>query len=303
MKRNNWLYVSLLGVLLFSCHRTEKKTKVTETRTAGETTILVDESFSRILDQQIQVFTSDYPEAKVHTLPGNEARIIPELYKGKLGMIVLSRLLSPSEERYFKQKQIPVVADRFAIDGIALITHQQSTDTTITVQEVFDILKGKGEGKRRLVFDNAASSTVRYFLESAGVKQLPSSGVYTLNTSNDVIKYVAESKDYFTIGLVGVNWLMANSSEMQGYLSDVKAMGVKDLPGKKGDDAFYKPTQNNLINGVYPFLRNIYIINCEGKNGLGTGFANWLSSPRGQLIVLKSGLGPHKMVSREFNLK
>ena len=80
-------------------------------------------------------------------------------------------------------------------------------------------------------------------------------------------------------------------------------MGVKNLKGKKGDDAFYTPKQINLINGIYPFLRNVYIIDCEGRDGLGTGFANWLMSPRGQLIVLRSGLGPHKIVPREFNLK
>ena len=80
-------------------------------------------------------------------------------------------------------------------------------------------------------------------------------------------------------------------------------MGVKNLEGKKGGDKFYKPNQNSLINGVYPFLRNIYVINGEGTNGLGTGFATWLNSPRGQLIVLKSGLGPHKMISRDFNIK
>jgi phosphate transport system substrate-binding protein len=63
------------------------------------------------------------------------------------------------------------------------------------------------------------------------------------------------------------------------------------------------PSQNNLINGKYPFLRNVYVINCEGRDGLGTGFANWLCSPRGQLIVLKSGLGPHELRAREFNIK
>ena len=90
---------------------------------------------------------------------------------------------------------------------------------------------------------------------------------------------------------------------MAHILQQVKMMGVKNLPGKKGDDAYYKPTQDHLISGVYPFLRNIYIINGEGKTGLGTGFANWLLSQRGQLIVLKSGLGPHKLTSRDFNLK
>src|SRR5690606_33198412 len=103
--------------------------------------------------------------------------------------------------------------------------------------------------------------------------------------------------------VVGVNWLLASNSNMTSYIAKVKMMGVKNIKGKKGDNAFYRPDQKNLISGIYPFLRNVYIINCEGRDGLGTGFANWLMSPRGQLIVLRSGLGPHKMMSRDFNLK
>ncbi|WP_449435942.1 substrate-binding domain-containing protein [Pedobacter steynii] len=115
------------------------------------------------------------------------------------------------------------------------------------------------------------------------------------------MKYVSENKNF--IGVVGVNWLIANNSNMTSYIAKVKTMGVRNIKGKKGDNAYYRLDQANLINGIYPFLRNIYIINCEGRDGLGTGFANWLLSPRGQLIVLKSGLGPHKMMSRDFNLK
>jgi len=294
------LSVVLIFLLFLSCNRGKKNHSVTESRTSGKTTLLVDESFSRVLDDQIEVFADDYPNAKITTILGNEGKILPKFLNGDERMIILSRMLKPSEERYYKQKQIAIFTDRFAIDGIALITNSENIDTLITVKEVFDILKGV-KSTKKLVFDNANSSTVRYFMDSAKVTTLPKSGIYTLNTNNDVIKYVAEHKDY--IGVVGINWLLRNKGDILAYTSKVKIMGVKNLEGKKGADKFYKPSQNNLINGVYPFLRNIYIINCEGKNGLGTGFANWLNSPRGQLIVLKSGLGPHKMISRDFNIK
>ncbi len=298
MRNLSFVFICLAFV---ACNRGAKKDKVIETRTSGTTELLVDESFARILDDQIMVFKSDYPDATVKTVLGNENKILPDFLNGKIKMVILSRMLKPDEERYYKQKQVPIYTDRFAIDGIALITNAANIDTNITVNEVFDMMKGTSKGDRKLVFDNAYSSTVRYFTDSAKVKELPKSGIYTLKTNNDVIKYVAEHKDY--IGVVGVNWLLENNADILPYLPKVKMMGVKNVEGKKGGDAFYKPTQNNLINGIYPFLRNIYIINCEGRDGLGTGFANWLTSPRGQLIVLKSGLGPHKMLSREFNIR
>lgn len=290
-----FVVIFILLALFVSC-RGKKKNAVPESRTSGQTTLLVDESFSRLMDDQVQVFISDYPNAKIKTVLGNEGKILPQLLNGEERMVILSRMLKPSELVYYKQKQIQVYTDRFAIDGIALITNSENTDTLVTVDQIFDVLKGL-PSKRKLVFDNANSSTVRYFMDSAQVKTLPQSGVYTLNTNNDVIKYIAENKDY--IGVVGINWLLRNQGDILPYIPKVKIMGVKGEKSQK----YYKPDQNSLINGLYPFLRNIYIINCEGKNGLGTGFANWLNSPRGQLIVLKSGLGPHKMISRDFNLR
>jgi phosphate transport system substrate-binding protein len=298
MKNIGFVFI-LLAIL--SCNRGAKKAGVEETRTSGTTELLVDESFARILDDQIEVFKSDYPNAKVTTVLGNEKKILPDFLNGKVKMMVLSRMLKPEEELYYKQKQIAVFTDRFAIDGIALITNAANIDTNIAVKDVLDIMKGTSSSNKKLVFDNAYSSTIRYFIDSAKVKELPKTGVYTLQSNNDVIKYIAENKDY--IGVVGVNWLLKNNKDILTYLSKIKIMGVKNLPGKKGDNLFYKPTQGNLIKGIYPFLRNVYIINAEGRDGLGTGFANWLTSPRGQLIVLKSGLGPHKMVSRDFNIR
>ena len=301
MKHLSFGLIFLLTLTLSACHKKAKKNVVPETRTSGTTTLLVDESFARILDAQIMVFKSDYPDATIKTIPGDENKILPTFLNGKVQMIILSRMLKPAEEEYYKQKQIPIFTDRFAIDGIALITNASNIDTNITVSEVFDILKGTSKSGKKLVFDNAYSSTIRYFTDSAKIKVLPKEGVYTLHSNNEVIKYIATHNDY--IGVVGVNWLLENNKDILSYLPKVKTMGVKNLTGKKGDDAYYKPLQKNLINGFYPFLRNVYLINGEGRNGLGTGFANWLNSPRGQLIVLKSGLGPHKMLSRDFNIR
>ncbi|SOD20122.1 PstS family phosphate ABC transporter substrate-binding protein [Pedobacter xixiisoli] len=286
---------------ILSCKRKTDKDTVSDTRTSGKTTILVDETYARILDDQIEVFKSDYPSATVNTIAGNENEIMPRFRKGEVKMLVLSRMLKPTEDQYYKQKQIRIHTDRFAIDGLALIANNAEVDSTITVQEAYDIMRGDAKNGKKLVFDNAYSSTIRYFIDSAGIKELPKVGVYTLKTTDDVIKYVADNKGY--VGVIGVNWLLKNVKKANPLLSQVKTLAVKNLPNKKGGDAFYRPTQENLINGKYPFLRNVYIINAEGTNGLGTGFATWLASPRGQLIVLKSGLGPHKVADREFNFK
>ena len=302
MRRLSSLMLTLLlAVSILSCNRNANKETVGEKRTSGSTTILVDETYARILDDQIEVFKSDYPDATVNTIVGNENEILPKFRKGDVKMLVMSRMLKPEEEHFYKQRKSPIYVDRFAIDGLALIANNADVDSTITVEDAYDIMRGTAKNGKKLVFDNAYSSTIRYFIDSAGIKELPKSGVYTLKTTNDVIKYVAKNKGY--IGVIGVNWLLKNVKNPSPFLSDVKTLAVRNLANKKAGDAYYKPTQENLINGKYPFLRNVYIINAEGTSGLGTGFATWLSSPRGQLLVLKSGLGPHEIAPREINLK
>jgi phosphate transport system substrate-binding protein len=138
--------------------------------------------------------------------------------------------LNPKKKNYYKQKQFPIFTDRFAIDGIALITNASNIDTNITAQRFYDIMKGVAKGNKKLVFDNAYSSTIRYFVDSAKLTSLPKAGVYTLKSSKDVIKYIAEHKDY--IGVVGLNWLMQSNKDLP-FLAKVKLMGLKIVKGKK----------------------------------------------------------------------
>lgn len=297
----NLSFVLLLFVFVACKQKPKPAGSVEETRTSGTVSMLVDESFSGVLADQIEVFKTDYPDTKFTIIEGNEQRIMPTFLNDSIRVIISSRMLTPEEDKIYRNRSIVPKTSRFAIDGIALITNKDNLDSNITVDEVVNILKGTSTSGKQLVFDNAYSSTLRYFKTLAGITTLPPKGIYTLQTNNDVIKYIAENKG--SIGVVGVNWLIDNNKDMAGYLDRVKMMGVKNVKGKKGDDKFYQPIQANLINGIYPFLRNIYIINAEGRDGLGTGFATWLVSPRGQLIVLKSGLGPHKLSSRDFNFK
>ena len=284
-----------------ACRQKQTIDTVKETRTSGTAEILVDEDYANLIEDQIEVFKTDYPDAKIKLTLGNENEILPKFISGETKMIVMTRMLKPHEEQFYKQRQSPIYTDRIAVDGIALIVKKNSADTTISVDDAYAIMRGSSTSRKQLVFDNAYSSTIRYFIDSAGVKELPKKGVYTLKHPKDVIKFVAENDNF--IGVIGVNWLLENTKNSSPLINEVSVLGVKNQQVKDVSGVYYKPTQQNLINGKYPFLRNIYILNGEGTGGLGTGFANWLASPRGQLIVLKSGLAPHEVASREFNMK
>ncbi|MFC4211583.1 PstS family phosphate ABC transporter substrate-binding protein [Pedobacter lithocola] len=295
--KNVFILLALLS--LFSCKQ-KKKDELKETRTSGTMKILVDETVGPLVQREMDIFKIDYPDANFLATFKPEEKIIPAFLNDSVRVIILPRLLTKQEEKYYTQRNIKINTSRFAVDGIALITNNDNIDSVVNVKDVIDVLQGKSSSKK-LMFDNAYSSTFKYLKELAGVKQFPPSNVYAKNNANEVIQLIANDKNF--IGVVGVNWLSEKNAVFVSNKDKIKTLGLKNYKGKIGDDKFYKPTQDNLINGVYPFLRNINIIDCEGRDGLGTGFAVWLRSQRGQLIVLKSELAPHKLMPRQINYK
>lgn len=153
----NFLFIFLI-LALVGCKRKNKSEAVKETRTSGTLKMLVDESVGPIVQNQIDIFSLDYPQAKFETTVKPEEKLLPAFLNDSVRVIVLPRLLTKAEEKYYNQRSIKINTSRFAVDGIALITNQGNIDSTINVKDVIDILQGKKSDKK-LVFDNAYSST------------------------------------------------------------------------------------------------------------------------------------------------
>jgi len=199
------ILILLLALLTFSSCNRKKQQEVKETRTSGTLKILVDETVGPIVQEEIDIFKLDYPQATFITTVKPEEKLLPAFLNDSVRVIVLPRMLTKQEEKYYNQRQIKINTSRFAVDGIALITNANNIDSTINVKEIIDILQGKDSDKK-LVFDNAYSSTFKYFKQLANISQFPQKGVYSKNSSNEVINLVAEDKNF--IGILGVNWLL-----------------------------------------------------------------------------------------------
>jgi phosphate transport system substrate-binding protein len=290
----NWFLIFASVCLQWSCGQNQ------QSATVGTTKILVDESFAPIIDDHFRVFESSYPQAKIELVYKPEIQLLNILLQDSIDIAIMSRQLLPHEAKYYENKNIIIRTNHIATDGVALITHQTSSDTTITVDEIKAIIRGESNGKN-LVFDNPNSSTVRYLKDLAKVKTLPSKGVYALKSNQEVISYVHNNPG--TIGVIGINWIGQPTEELQPLVDKLKVIAVKNSTGQKGSDNFYKPTQNNLALGLYPLSRELYIINCQGGSGPGTGFAAFLASERGQRIMLKSGLLPDSIPTREIIIR
>jgi len=299
MKNKKILFLILVPVLILgiviSCVKKDKNDPKSDTIIEGKTTILVDETLMPIVEDQVTIFETQY-DAKITLLPKSEKESVIDFTNEKSGIIVLSRELNKEETAIFNQKKIKPRTTAFAIDAITFIKNTKSNDTLIDLKEVIDYLKGTKNSIKGLVFDNPNSSTVSYLCRLAKIESLPSEGVFSFKTNDEVIKHVSENDGM--IGVVGINWLTQPKAAMQKYVSSVKILSVKTA-----DNKYVYPSQENIGSRAYPLARVLYIINCQGYEGLGMGFASFIAGEIGQRIITQSGLSPMREPSRNIRIR
>ena len=298
MFKNGKLFIlGLVSICLVMCNKSDQSKNNEESILKGSTTILVDETLTPVIEDQVAIFESKY-DAKIKIVSQSEAELIVSLFKEKTGIAILTRNLTINENKIFEQKKITPKITKFATDAIAFISNKSNKDTLIELKTVIDFMQGKPSTRiKGLVFDNPNSSTVRFMNQLAGINTSPKEGVYSFKTNQEVIKFVAENDGM--IGLVGVNWLTQPMPIMQEYVNKINVLSVKSLKGS----AFYSPSQNNIAENKYPLARDLYIINAQGYSGLGMGFASFVAGDIGQRIILKSGLLPVRVPGRRINIR
>lgn len=296
----------LVGILLLfifgSCKHKNKQTTLadTDTQMSGTVPFAADESFQPILDQEMYIFKALYPKADPKIKYGNENAVLRKLLSDSVRVAIMSRELKPDETKEIKSRTLLPITNSFAIDAVVLIVNQASNDTTISVGEIKNMLNGKTKQNVNIVFDNPNSSLVRYLKEFSGSTELKQKNIYALKSSKDVINYVSQHPN--SIGIVGFGWLVEPDADYEQAANNVKVVAVKDEHNKKFPNEYFKPSQSTLALKEYPLSRKLYIINCTGRAGLGTGLENFLISERGQRIILKSGLLPDSLPQREINV-
>ncbi|MDO4160354.1 MAG: substrate-binding domain-containing protein [Prevotellaceae bacterium] len=305
MKKN--LFYTIVGLtLLFttfsSCGEEKRKSSRTDTKSSGAITFASDESFSPIIDEELQVFEALNPEAKLTPIYTNELDAINLLMTDSIQLVIASRRFKQKEIDNLKARKFLPVCFPIAYDGLSLIINRENTDSCISVKDVKRILSGEVKdwseivpGSKRglieVVFDNKQSSTVHYCVDSLlNGKPINSPNIYAANTSKEVIDHVEKTPN--SIGVIGSNWL--NDKRDTTNTTFKKNITVMSL--SKFDKATpynsWKPYQAYLLDGRYPLVRTIYVLLNDPYNGLPWSFGHFIEMPKGQLIIFKSGLLP-----------
>jgi hypothetical protein len=224
------------------------------------------------------------------------------LLKDSVNLVITSRDFKKKEYQSLYDRQFRPQTIKLAYDGLALIVNKNNVDTCISVKDLARVLRGEAKnwsdifpGSKRgtitVVFDNKRSSTVHFAEDSIlGGKPITNPNVVATNKTAEVVDYVEKTPN--AIGIIGSNWL--NDKRDSTNLTFKKNIRVMSVSRKdKGTPAnSWKPYQYYIYNGNYPLIRTIYALLNDPYHGLPWGFAQFMASPKGQLIILKSGLLP-----------
>ena len=275
-----------------------------DTYSSGTISFGADESFQPIISEELDVFHSIYVQAKCTPKYMTESEGMNLLLANKLYMMFTTRDFKKSEYDNLVARQRKPYTVHVGYDGLALIANRSNTDSCMSVKNVKRILTGEiadwkevapsnKRGEIIVCFDNTTSSAVHYVEDSIlGGKPITAKSVFATKKTAEVIDYVEKTPG--AIGIIGSNWLNdKRDSTNITWKKNIRVLAISRSDNATPDNS-YKPYQGYIYNDFYPFIRKIYaLINDErGKYGLPWGFAQFVASPKGQMIIFKAGLLP-----------
>lgn len=295
------VFAGTLLIVAGACNTGNSK-KHTDTSTSGSITIAVDESLKPIIEAEKDVFEALYPNAKLNMVYTDEYAAIKLLSQDSARIAIVTREMLPEEKAPFDKRKIIPRNTVIGYDAIGVIMHASSKDTVLTLEQLSGILSGKYKTWKdlnpanaatpfKVVFDHAQSGAVRQLRDSLLNGGKLAEHCYAVNSNPEVINQVENDRN--TIGLIGVAWISdRDDSTSNSFLRKIKVAEIVPKNPETAEARTMKPYQAYIALKQYPLYRNITIVNPEGRYGLGTGFASFINSDKGQRIILKSGLVP-----------
>ncbi len=285
-------------LLFHSCKENEPK-KALESTSEGTISITVEESFKSFIDQELKVFASSYPKAKINVQYKSEIDCFKDFAEDSTRMIFVTRGLDKREQAHYKdQLGYAPTFGVLAYNAIAVVVHQNAKDSIFTLQDLRDRLIGKNP--QQVVMDGSHLTGIVRFLKDSLVKaDKLGKNVMAANGSKEVMEYLKNNPN--AIGFVGMNWIgdPYDPSQASNRLQLKMAKVECTLCAEKG--LFASPSQATISLGQYSLSLPIYYILKENAPGLGSGLLNFMSLERGQLIFRRAFLVPAKMGFQKRN--
>lgn len=327
MQRNltGALLLLLIGLTISSCTEIKRGEYA-----KGTAYVACDDGFKKILDEEIEVFEYQYPDAFILPAYMSETAAIDSLMAGKTQLAITTRELTPQEIKTIKNKQKRIVRQNcIAVDAVAIIVNKDNPVGLLSMSEIGDILQGKiskwsqlavpDDSNIKIVFDNPGSSTVNYMREHflpEGAKISDNPNAFAQKNNQQVFEAVKQDKQ--ALGIISVSWLgdnlQATKMPVGKRLESLKntndtiktdfSEAVKVLKVRRNDEPEgYKPYQVYINSGEYPLFRKVYLISTGSNSTVVHSFYTFVTGFVGQKIISQTGIMPYHVTPRVVSLK
>src|SRR5205085_11207292 len=121
-------------IFTISCEDDSKKP--TDTLSTGSIDISVDETYRPIIEDELKVFDSSYPEARITPHYKPEAECIKDFLNDSTRLILVTRSLNADALKMLEQKKVVATSLAVAKDAVAVVLNNSSKDTMLSVSQL-----------------------------------------------------------------------------------------------------------------------------------------------------------------------
>ena len=238
-----------------------------------------------------EVYMKQNPQARVTVTGGGSGVGLSALIDGTTDIAMASRSVKFNERVKISNSGKQLREAVVAYDALAVIVNPNNPISHLTREQLEAIFRGKvtnwnqvkdyytgkyGPDLKIIVYSRETSSgTYEFFKTSVLHEKNYMAGVLSMPATGAVIQSVSQTRG--AIGYVGMAYVNKN----------VKAIKVS-YDGKH----FVYPNMDTGRGHIYPIIRELYYYYTADKAKVVEPFINFLLSPKGQNIVMKSGYVP-----------
>lgn len=276
--------IVLLLTMLAGCAKKE----------ADEASIQIKGSDTEVnlVQRLAEAFMKNNSQVSIAVTGGGSGVGIAALINRQTDIANSSRAMKDEEIRQAKDKGVNPVAIVFALDGLALITHQSLSVDSLTIDEVGGIFKGEISNWKDLggpdlhisLYGRQSNSGTYVFFRDEVLKGDYSQKMKMMNGTAQIIEAVKQDKA--GIGYVGIGYVVDSKGKVINGIKILKIAKDVNLPAVTPLDP------ENVKTGRYPISRPLYQYTNRVPTGKILKFIQFELSNEGQDIVSLEGYYP-----------